>query len=196
MDPKVSMSDFTHIDEATSVWNVVYTKSRHESKVASGLLMRRIEAYLPQFKQERTWGTRRVTLDLPLFPNYVFCRIPDSARVGVLRTPGVISLVRGSSGLATISENEVDAIKTVLAAGTGLVVRDFLQPGERVLVVEGPLAGVEGEFVSTRAGNILVLNVTILQRSVAVQVDSRQVRPMSGLQHPVERSYARIVSSQ
>jgi hypothetical protein len=47
--------------------------------------------------------------------------------------------------------------------------------GQRVRVTSGPLCGACGTLLANRGANRLVLSITLLQRSVSVEVDLRWV---------------------
>jgi transcription antitermination factor NusG len=83
----------------TRCWFAVYTTCRHEKKVSLYLRHRAIEHYLPLYQSERKWKDgSRVTLELPLFPGYMFVHIAQSERTGVLGVPGAVALVDGTGG--------------------------------------------------------------------------------------------------
>ena len=78
-------------------WFAVYTTSRHEKRVAEHFSHREIEHYLPLYRSERKWKDgSRVTLDLPLFPGYIFVHIAKTERVRVLSVPGALAVVGGT----------------------------------------------------------------------------------------------------
>src|SRR5271163_396228 len=73
-------------------WFAAYTNSHHEKRVASCFGERQIESFLPLYAATRRWKNRcEMTLELPLFPNYVFVRIDPRERVRILEVPGVLS---------------------------------------------------------------------------------------------------------
>src|SRR5258706_14691214 len=74
-------------------WYAAYTCAQHEKRVAAELGMREVELFLPLYSSVRRWKDRRVTLDLPLFPGYVFARLALRDRLRVLQIPSVVRLV-------------------------------------------------------------------------------------------------------
>ncbi|HEY1253209.1 MAG TPA: transcription termination/antitermination NusG family protein, partial [Terracidiphilus sp.] len=97
-------------------WFAIYTSPRHEKRVSQYLTLRRIEFYLPLYQVRRKWRNgSTVTLDLPIFPGYLFVRIDRSERVRVLEAPGVLSFVGGTGGKpAPLPEAEIDALRSGL----------------------------------------------------------------------------------
>jgi transcription antitermination factor NusG len=115
---------------------------------------------------------------LPLFPGYVFVRGPLNQRLQVLSTPGVHMIISCGENIATIPDEEVEAIRRTVEGKFRLEPHPFLRCGERVRVVRGSLEGVEG--VLTRKKNLcrLVLSVEMLAQSVAVEIDAMDVVPV------------------
>ena len=95
-------------------WFAVYTTPRHEKRVDQHLSMRAIEHYLPLYRTQRKWSDgSKVTLDLPLFPGYIFVRIKRTQRVRVLEVPGVLAVVGGTGGEpASLPEADIDALRS------------------------------------------------------------------------------------
>src|SRR5919108_304989 len=98
LTPVVHRSVLSASDGATPSWYALYTCARHEKQVALQLERQHFEFYLPTYSSVRRWKDRRVTLDLPLFPSYVFVHIALLERVRVLKTPGAVRFV-SSRGL-------------------------------------------------------------------------------------------------
>lgn len=139
--------------------------------VAEHFRAKGLEQYLPLYSAKQSWSDREKTIELPLFPNYVFFRCDFDERLKVLRTPGVFSLVSFGDGPAAIPGSEIEAVRKM--AGAGLPVRPwpFCTVGQTLRIRRGPLAGVEG--IVLREQNLLrvVVSIELLQRSVAVEID-------------------------
>src|SRR6266404_1332335 len=74
-------------------WYAAYTCANHEKCVAAELKARAVEHFLPLYSSVRRWRDRRVRLDLPLFPGYVFLRLALRDKLRVLQIPSVVRLV-------------------------------------------------------------------------------------------------------
>src|SRR5690349_16465307 len=82
-------------------WYAAYTCAQHEKRVAAELGMRGLEHFLPLYSSVRRWKDRRVQLELPLFPGYIFVRLGGlSERLRVVQIPSVVRLV-GFGGAPT-----------------------------------------------------------------------------------------------
>ena len=125
-------------------WYAAYTCAQHEKRVAEQLADRTVEHFLPLYASVRRWKDRRVQLDLPLFPGYVFVRVALLDRLRVLQIPSVVRLV-GFGGLPTaLPDEQVDLLRAGLAGQLRAEPHPFLTVGRRVRMVRGPLAGMEG----------------------------------------------------
>src|SRR5580700_8237318 len=74
-------------------WYAAYTSANHEKRVAEQLGVREVEHFLPLYSSVRRWKDRRVMLELPLFPGYVFVRMALRDRLQVMQIPGIARLV-------------------------------------------------------------------------------------------------------
>src|SRR5688500_3198029 len=131
-------------------WFAVRVKSRHEKSVAHLFTQEGLESFLPLYKAKQRWADRVKQLDLPLFPNYVFCRTDPNVRLPVLTTPGVLGIVGGRSSQATVDEDEIEAIQKVTAAQLSCEPFAWIAAGERVKIDHGPLTGVTGIVVNIK----------------------------------------------
>ena len=153
-------------------WFALAVKSLHEHAVAECLEFKSFEVYLPIKRDVRRWSDRLKTIERPLFPGYVFCRLDCARRIEALRTPGVRSIVGFGGEVTPISEVEIERVRTLLASGHAVEPWPFINAGQRVRVHCGPFRGIEGILVSVRDSCRVVINLELLQRSVAVQIDS------------------------
>jgi len=156
-------------------WFAVYTTCRHEKRVARNLERRQIEHFLPMYRTQHTWkdGTR-ATLDLPLFPGYVFVRIDLHDRIGVLEVPGVVSMIGTARQPAPLPELEVEALRVGLDPSKAEP-HPLLTVGQRVRITRGALSGVEGIVVRKKSGLQVVLTLSLLMQSIAIEVGGDDV---------------------
>lgn len=177
-----TQKDFSEVPN-TSVrhgkcWYAAYTSANHEKQVAQQLGTREVECFLPLYASNRQWKDRRVELELPLFPGYVFVRIFLRERLRVLQVPGVAQLV-GFGGLpAALPAEEIEALRASLAHGMRAEPHPFLVTGRRVRVKAGPLTGLEGILTRRKNRARFVLSVEPIQQSVAVVVHVADLEPL------------------
>jgi transcription antitermination factor NusG len=163
--------------ENAPAWSAIYTRHQHEKSISEILEAKGFEVFLPLYESTRKWRDRRMVLSLPLFPCYVFVRGAHERRLPVLTTPGVHMIISRGERIATVPDEEIEAIRRIVEGKLAVEPHPFLRCGERVRVVQGPLEGVEG--VLTRKKNLyrLVLSVEMLAQSVAVEIDALDVVP-------------------
>ena len=161
--------------ESSALWYAVRVRSNFESRVSAVLNHKGVEQFLPTYRSRRIWSDRVKTMDLPLFPGYVFCRIPLEERNQVLITDGVVGLVGAGRQPIPVSELEIEAIRTIVQSQTPAEPWPFLKIGEKVRINHGALSGVEGILIRVKNSWRLVVSVTLLERSVAVEIDAAYV---------------------
>ena len=120
-------------------------------------------------------GHRIKERETPLFPGYLFCRFNPQDRLPILKTPGVTQIVGYSHVPIPVDEAEIHAIRTLVASGIPNRPCAFFQVGNRVRIETGALHGLEGILLELKGKRRLVLSITLLQRSVAVEIDSEAV---------------------
>lgn len=164
----------------SSMWYALYTTSHHEKRVAQHLLHREIEFYLPLYRSQRRWRDgSRVTLELPLFPGYLFIHIRRNERVRVLEVPGALAVVGGTGGQPSpLPDATIDALRA------GLQIRPaqphpLMTAGQRVRIRSGALEGLEGIVVRKRNGFRVVMTLEHIMQSYAVEVDLDDLEPLT-----------------
>src|SRR5438105_5006253 len=159
-------------------WYAVYTRSRHEKQVEAMLRRQSLETYLPL---RRAWSRRRdrrVTVELPALPGYLFvrCTLYGEVRAQIKKTPGVIHVVENAGRPCVIPEREINSLRTVLEQSFDAAAHPCFNVGDRVEVVRGPLIGAQGQLVRVAAGrHKLVVAVEWVNQAVAVEIDPNDV---------------------
>jgi len=165
------------VQEGEAAWYAVQTFPRHEKAVAERMQRQGVTVFLPMVNEVHRWSDRRKNVQLPLFNCYVFVQIVarNEERIRVLRTDGVISFV-GARGQGTpIPEEQIDAVRAVVAHGRAYGSHPFLKSGQRVRIRGGALDGIEGVFLSQNGDRTLVVSVDAIQRSLVVRIDGYEV---------------------
>ena len=156
-------------------WYAIRVKSRHEKVVADALKYKGFEGFLPLYKRCARYAGRRRIHDLPLFPGYVFSCFDPMYRLPILVTPGVSYIVSTPSGPTPLDASEIDGIRRAVELRLSLQPHPYLAVGDKVCIRDGPLAGVEGILVEFRKSVRLVLSVSLLQRSVLLEIERERV---------------------
>jgi len=159
-------------------WYALSVKHQHERRAESALGWKGFETLAPTYRARRRWSDRSKNLDLPMFAGYVFCRFDFAERIPVLDTPGIARIVGFGNGPAPVADEEIAAIKTVVASRLPVRPWPHLKPGDRVRIEDGPLRGVEGTLLKEKDSLRLVLGVELLQRSIAVELEPESIVPL------------------
>jgi len=142
-------------------WYALQVWVRKETAIANQLQAQGLECFLPKYKSLRQWSDRRKEVEQPLFPGYLFCRFEYLQRRPVVITPGVLQIVGNGRTALPVEDREVEALQAAVASGIG----------ERVRIQTGKLTGLEGILINFKGNHRVVLSVSLLQRSVALEVD-------------------------
>lgn len=160
-------------------WYAVQIQSRLGKLASATLHGKGYEEFLPLYRTCRQWSNQVKDVEVPLFPGYLFCRLdPHERLLPVLTTPGVIKIVSFGKTLLPVSEEEIEAVRKVILSGLGAEPCAFVETGCRVILQRGPLAGLEGIVVSVAGAQRLVVSVTLLHRSIGVEMDRSWVRSL------------------
>jgi transcription antitermination factor NusG len=163
---------FTHAEP----WVVVWIEPRAEKKVEARLRAQGIEAWLPTFTDRRRWSDRWKDVVLPLFPGYLFARASEGAQTAILRTSGVLTLVKTGSRPSLLTNEFVTSLRRAIedfgmAASPTAEAVEF-HVGDEVIVRDGPLAGARGYVREVRGYRSLVIWIQEIGRGVAFRIGS------------------------
>jgi transcription antitermination factor NusG len=179
MGPATDGNDDLSLLEPGSPWYAIRVKPRHEKTCGLALRSKGYETLVPFYHCRRRWSDRVKDLELPLFAGYVFCCFDVRLRMPILATPGVSFIVGIGRIPAPVDNAEMEALKAVVRSGLRAEPWPFLQIGQRVRIEDGPLFGLEGLITDEKRGGRLIVSVSLLRRSVAVEVDKRWLDPVA-----------------
>jgi len=169
---------FLSTDPMQLRWYAAYTRANHEKRVREQLEQRSVESFLPAYETVRRWRDRRMRLQLPLFPGYVFVRMALMDRLRVLQVPGVARLVGFNGTPAPLPDQDVESLRGALCKQLRAEPHPYLTIGKRVRILRGPLEGTEGILVRRKANLRVILSIDLIVRSIAVDVDAVDLEPI------------------
>jgi transcription antitermination factor NusG len=156
--------------EAIPKWYAIQTRPRHEKRVAERLRSKSLEAFLPVHRCKHRWNNGVLAdVELPLFPCYLFARTPAHERVRLLQLPGIVGIAASTTHPTAIPDREIEALRIVTSLFS-VEPHPFLNVGDRVRIVAGPLAGMEGILARRKQLCRLILTIETIMRSIAVEV--------------------------
>jgi transcription antitermination factor NusG len=175
---------------AASRWFAVRVKSNFEKTVGYALHSKGFQGFVPTYRCRSRRSDRVQTIELPLFPGYVFCRIVQPRDgLKVLTTPGVLHFVGIGRTPIAIEDTEMAAVETAVHSGFPTEPGEYLREGQLVRFDDGPLAGMEGILIETRKQCRVVASVTLLKRSVAVELEREWLTPLGGDRRPINMKW-------
>ena len=167
-------------DPAFLNWFVLHVRVNQEKRTAQRLANSAVEYFLPCYRSLRQWKDRRVTLEMPLFPGYVFVNINLADRMKVLTLPNVVGLVGSRSSPAIVSPEEIDRIKRGVEFGNAAPHPAFAV-GQRVLITVGAMQGMSGCLLRTGNNTRVVISIDSIARSFVVDVDISCLKPIGAI---------------
>lgn len=159
-------------------WFAMQVKRNHERITAMHLADRGYETFLPLYKSKRRWSDRVKELELPLFPGYLFCHMDPVKRLQAMTSPGVVRIVGIGKTPVPVDDQEIDSVRAIVKSQLRVEPHAYLEVGEQVRIGHGPLGGLTGILLEIKDQQRLVVGVTLLQRSVAVDIEKDWVIPV------------------
>jgi transcription antitermination factor NusG len=155
-------------------WFAVQVRTRWERSTAGLLESKGYQVLLPSGARKG----RSAEAGSPLFPGYVFCRFDVLKRLPILITPGVMAVVGSGRVPVPIEPSEVEAIQALVSSGMPADPWPYLEVGQRVRIDSDALRGLEGILVSHKGVDRMVISVSLLRRSVALEIDRARINPV------------------
>jgi len=159
-------------------WFAIRVKPKHEKLVATIANNKGFEDFLPTYECRHRWSDRMKSVEFPLFPGYIFCRLDPQRRLPLLTIPGVLHFVGIGKIPVAIEDAEIAALQSAMRSGLSAEPWPFLETGQQVRLEEGPLAGMEGILIGTSKKDQLIVSVTLLKRSISIAIERRWVAPL------------------
>jgi transcription antitermination factor NusG len=174
-DPLANCTSMRYFSETH--WYAVYTNARHEKVVADHLTSKNIEVFLPTIAVVSLWKDRKMKIHKPAFPSYVFTKICLGQRGRVISVPGVVRILSFNGVPARLDEAEIENIRLCHRRGALMEPRPLFRVGERVRVKAGVLEGLEGFVSRCKDERRLIVPLSNINQSLAVQVDVDLLEP-------------------
>jgi transcription antitermination factor NusG len=163
-------------------WFALQVRTRRESYVADHLIGKGYELFLPLYNCRKRWSDRIKNFELPLFPGYLFCRFDPYDRLPILKTPWLLQIVGFNHIPVAVEDEEINALRKLVLSGVTAEPWPFFGVGDKIRIESGPLRGLVGVLTQFKGNHKLVISITLLQRSVAVEIDSALVSPERSMQ--------------
>lgn len=160
-------------------WLAVWTKPRAEKAVARALGLNAVSLWLPIVSARRRWSDRWKDVELPLFPGYLFAQATMQTWPALLRVVGVLTVVKQGHKPAWIRERQMAelrlAVERLISNDEEPEVVEAFEPGDRVRVIDGPMAGLVGVTREIRGSRRLLIGVEQIGRALSVSIGAADV---------------------
>ncbi len=168
------------IDPLEWRWYVLHTRSRFEKVVHEGLFKKSHEVFLPQIRVRSRRRDRRVMLDVPLFPGYVFIRsnLHPNHHLDILKTVGAVRLIGNKDLPVPVPNETIESLKIMVSRDSSIQTGNRLRKGDRVMVVQGPFTGVVGTFAHYRGIGRVVVHIEALGQYASVEVNEDDIEAL------------------
>jgi transcription antitermination factor NusG len=159
--------------EESPDWLILQIQARFERRVSDQLVGQNRQAFVPVARERRRWTDRYQTIELPMFPGYVFVRavLKAADRVAILQSSGVFGFVTFNGSMARVSDPQIRYLRKIAEQQSTWSPYRFVADGPRVRVRGGHFDGVEGILANDKAGTKLVMSIEPMQRSIAVSIE-------------------------
>lgn len=166
---EISPLDLFELPEVAHPWWVAHTRSRQEKALARYLLPLGVPFYLPQHERRIRRASRSLVSHLPLFPGYVFFRGDAGQRQAALRSRLLVQVLEVPN--QPLLQRELAQLHMLQQSGATIVPYEEFGPGDSVRILEGPFQGYSGVVIRPKARLRLVVSVTMLRKTIAVEFD-------------------------
>jgi transcription antitermination factor NusG len=157
--------------QTQQLWYAVRVKSNRERVTAASLRGKEFEVFLPVYSSATMKNGKERLAAHPLFPGYLFSRFDPLKRLPILTIPGVVGVVGLGKMPQPVESQEMDRLFAITESRLPVAPYPYPPVGDRIRLQGGPLRGLEGIILCQKGQDKLVVSVSLLQRSVAVNVE-------------------------
>ena len=160
-------------------WYALLTRSNFEKTVHTSITNKKFETFLPQTKRKSIRKDRKLMIDVPLFKGYLFVKttLDPTDQLNILKTTGAVRLLGNQTGPVPVPDDQIESLKILTSANldliTGTNIR--LKKGDPVMILEGPMAGIRGEFIHYKGQGRVVIKIDVLGQWAGLDVDEDNV---------------------
>ncbi len=166
-------------------WFALLTRSNFEQTVLNQIIRKNIEAFLPKKRKPSRRRDRKLMLEVPLFPGYLFVRSgPDPASLlSILKTTGAVRLLGNQKGPIPVPKPQIESLKLMTSTHMDLITGSIihLEKGDPVIILEGPMAGLKGEFSQHKGKGRVIIKIDLLGQFAGVEIPIENVEKIPNL---------------
>lgn len=157
-------------------WTALYTRPRHEKRVAEQLSERNIQHYLPLVRVQKKWSDRKTWVEEPLFRSYVFVWGDPLERYHAVQAYGTVGYVKFGNSPAFVREEEIDTVRRLLREGVALESCSMPRRGDEIEIVRGPFTGMRGILEEVQGAQRLIVSIPSIRQGIRFNVALEDVK--------------------
>jgi len=166
-------------------WFALLTRSNFEQTVYTSICRKKIDAFLPRMRKQSRRKDRKLMIETPLFPGYIFVKsnTAPAAQLQILKTVGAVRLLGNAKGPIPVPQTQIESLKLLTSATQDLITGTTIQleKGDPVMILEGAMAGLKGEFYRHKGQGRVIVKIDLLGQYAGVEVDSDNVEKIPDL---------------
>jgi transcription antitermination factor NusG len=161
-------------------WNVIYTVPKSEKSVQRTLEELEIDSFLPLYKKVRQWRNKNLCSIVPLFPGYVFAKVPRTMKWQILNIKGVVKFVSIQNEPCKVSDKEISHVKQIVGIdeGTAIQRESYFVRGQKVSILHGPFGGLQGEIIEERGNHRFLIRIHAIREAFSITMDLKMLASM------------------
>jgi len=163
-------------------WYALLTRSHFENTVHSAISRKSIETFLPIIKKQSRRKDRRIIIDAPLFPGYLFVNISEAPeeQLMVLKTIGAVRILGYNNRPVEIPKAQIDSLKIITEHDANIVTGTdkSLKQGEMVLVTQGIFTGLQGEFIRYKGKDRVIIKIETMGQFAGVEISKEDIEKL------------------
>lgn len=168
------------LEESMNNWQLIYSKPKQEYKAKENLENQGVGVCFPEIMVEKIQKGKLKNIIEPLFPRYLFVKIPQNVAWTTVRSSrGVSDFVRFGNEVATITDDMLNQINQLLDHNTAEQLTNIPHEGDAVIIKTGEFAGLEGVFKQRDGEQRCYVLLDILGRTNKVRMDLAKVSKAS-----------------
>lgn len=162
----------------THAWYALHTKSRFEKVVSESLNRKSIDVFFPKVSVRSKRKDRKKVIRVSLFPGYVFVKsnLDPREHLEILKTTGAVRLVGTADGPVSIPSENIESLKIMVAGGKEIITGTQFEKGDKIMVVNGPFAGMSGIFDRYKGQGRVLVYISALGQFAGVEVDEDDIQ--------------------
>jgi len=166
-------------------WFALLTRSNFEQTVYTKICQKKIDAFLPKMRKPSKRKDRKMMVELPLFPGYIFVKstLAPVDQLPILKTMGAVRLLGNTQGPVPIPQSQIASLKLLTSSGQDLITGTLvkLEKGDPVMILEGPMAGLKGEFYRYKGQARVIVKIDLLGQYAGLEVDSDNIEKIPNI---------------